>query len=200
MSNFLRCRCLILRCYRYSEADLIVRAINQQGLRLSIIAKGAVKSRKRFGGGVLQPTHFVEVVLREPKTVEKMLILEEAVLLRDFGGLRDQFEKLDAALSIVGAIDKLAQEGDTQNSHLFDMTGHFLSTLEKTNRPQFVRIHFLIRLMRQQGILSVNEWMSPFLLTPLNKTEDLDLCLDEVLVRDLESRFNHYLQTAEVRA
>ncbi len=64
-------RLIILRTIKYSEADLIVHGLNTEGARINFMAKSALKSRKRFGGGVLEPTHYMRpciVVVRETGT------------------------------------------------------------------------------------------------------------------------------------
>lgn len=55
-------RIIVLKKTVYRDADLIIRGLNSQGAKLSFIAPAALKSRRRFGGGVLEPTNFIEVV------------------------------------------------------------------------------------------------------------------------------------------
>ena len=58
-------RFIILKKMKYGESDLILHAISMQGEKLSFIARGALKSKKRFGGGVLEPTHFVSFTYKQ---------------------------------------------------------------------------------------------------------------------------------------
>lgn len=55
-------RIIVLKKTVYRDSDLIIRGLNSQGAKLSFIAPAALKSRRRFGGGVLEPTNFIEVV------------------------------------------------------------------------------------------------------------------------------------------
>ena len=50
----------VLRVIKYGEADLIVSGLNTMGAKIPLFAKYALKSRQRFGGGVLQPTHYIK--------------------------------------------------------------------------------------------------------------------------------------------
>lgn len=81
----------ILKKTRYGEADLILQALTSRGARVSLFARAALKSRKRFGGGVLEPTHFIQAVYEEWQGrggESPLLPLREATLLKGFEGLR----------------------------------------------------------------------------------------------------------------
>ena len=52
---------IVLKTFPFLESDLILRGLTSSSMKVSFIAKGALKSRHRFGGGVLEPCSFIEV-------------------------------------------------------------------------------------------------------------------------------------------
>ena len=75
----------ILRKTRYGDHDLILNCLTPEGARVSFFARSALRSKKRFGGGVLEPTHYVHV-LYDDKGDGKINTLKEASLIQDFPG------------------------------------------------------------------------------------------------------------------
>ena len=65
-------RAIVLRRLKHGEADLIVHCLNEQGTKVSLFAKSAIKSRKRFGGGVLEPTHLIYICYKKPNITEHL--------------------------------------------------------------------------------------------------------------------------------
>ncbi|MEI7973824.1 MAG: DNA repair protein RecO [Bdellovibrio sp.] len=156
-------RAFVLRRTPYGEADWIVQLLTSAGGRISLLARGARKSVKRFGGGVLEPTHLVRFIHRESRQSGGLGVLVEADLVDAFEGLREDFDRLSLALEVVDAVRRVAQEDDVQNQSLFDLLGNSLSALSKTGDSLSFRLHFYLRLLHQQGVLEVEEWMHPWL-------------------------------------
>lgn len=156
---------IILRCIKHSESDLIVHLVNTQGARLNMIAKGALKSRKRFGGGILEPTHFVQVTFSRKSYGEEdsLAILQEAQLLSGFPGLRQDYERLELAFYFLQIIAKVSQEGDPDAKGIFDLLGNSLKALEASQNIAYLKTHFELKLLLQQGVLpedlNVGAWL-----------------------------------------
>ncbi|MCX7978279.1 MAG: recombination protein O N-terminal domain-containing protein, partial [Bdellovibrionaceae bacterium] len=93
-------RFIILRKIRYGESDLILQALSVSGEKISFIARGALKSRKRFSGGVLEPGHHVHFTWRKPSGQGTLCVLGDAKLLNDFSGLKESYERLECALRL----------------------------------------------------------------------------------------------------
>ena len=53
--------------YGLQSVEINVNHTYLQNLEISLMAPAALKSRKRFGGGVLEPTHFIEIHYELPK-------------------------------------------------------------------------------------------------------------------------------------
>lgn len=124
-------RLIILRKIKFQEADLIVHGINSRGMRVSFLAKGALKSKKRFGGGVFDPFHYVEIGLaRPPKSDDQLLVVQEARLLQDFEGIKKSYNSLQVGFQILEMVYKVIQVGDPHGEALFQLLGNALTALD----------------------------------------------------------------------
>jgi DNA repair protein RecO (recombination protein O) len=194
-------RVIILRKTKYGEADLIVQGLTTRGSKISFLARGALKSKKRFGGGVLEPTHYISVSYKKrSEDSQQLAVLEEASLLEAFEGLRTDYDRLQMALVVTQIIARIGQEGDEHSESLFNLLGHTLKALEKTKRLDFLRLHFIIKLLHQQGVLEVDGWMMPLLKTPINENEKLVEPFGEYSahLRLLDSMLENYLKSAQI--
>jgi DNA repair protein RecO (recombination protein O) len=178
MANFEKTKALILRATKYSEADLILQVLTVAGERLSLLARGALKSKKRFGGGVLEPTHYVEISIRRAFSQDRLSILEEATLLEDFKGIRQDYDRLEAAFYVLEVLSKVSQEGDVLSDGLFDLAGNALRSLQEAKDLKIFLLHFGLKILNQQGMLEPENWMQAFLKTPLAHHKALPADLD----------------------
>lgn len=189
---------IILRKIKYGEADLILHALSPQGEKLSFIARGALKSKKRFGGGVLEPSHFVNFTYKEAGGGGKLNLLQEATLINDFAGLRMDYDRLDLALHVLECVAKVSQEGDRSSDFLFNLLGHTLKAAETAQDPLVLKMHFYLKLLLQQGVVNVEPWMAPFLRARLSETNQLvphRQIVDEEMA-NVEAMIRHYLEHA----
>lgn len=153
---------IVLRRTKYSEADYIVAVLLQSGSQLSLMARGAAKSKKRFGGGVLEPTHLLEIDYQESDS-DRLSILNEARVVENFEGLRTDYDRLQAGLELIDTILKVSQVGDMNSSNLFVLTKSALSSLEKVKNLELFKIHFVLKFLRSQGVLEIEPWMHIYL-------------------------------------
>jgi DNA repair protein RecO (recombination protein O) len=171
-----RDRLIVLRKVVYRDSDLIVHGLNTLGAKVNYLAPAAVKSRRRFGGGVFDPTNFIEVIYQKPaKSTGALVRLQEAQIIKEFQGLRRSYEVIQSSLSFLSLIDQIGQEGDQHGEELFNLLGHglqYLSQKEVASLPLF-RLHFLLKFLFQQGVLNLESWMHPFLQCPLREHEVL---------------------------
>jgi DNA repair protein RecO (recombination protein O) len=150
-----RDRIIVLRIIKHGESDLIVHSLSSQVGRLNFIAKGALRSKKRFGGGVLEPTHFIEVMYkRKDEQIDAPLhFLEEATLLNGFESLRVNYERLQTAFYLMQLVSKVSQENDWYGQELFNLTGNTLRALQTSEQPELLKTHFEMKLLACQGVL-----------------------------------------------
>lgn len=193
---------IILKKIKYGESDLILQALSQAGAKYSFMARGALKSKKRFGGGILEPTHFVSLSYKESATEGKLRVLNEAILLDDFKANRSSYDKIEFALFVVNCAGCVSQEGDTHSDFLFNLLGHTLRVTQESLNIPVLKLHFCVKFLYQQGVISIENWMGPFLKTNISDTVKLveidgiqhvvDTYLDSI-----ESLVLQYIKTAD---
>lgn len=145
---------IILKKYDYGESDLVIHAIDESGQKVHALAKGARRSRKRFGGGVLEPSHWVEVDAKEPKNFEEGLwLLQEATLINGFSKLRTDYEQLRVCFIFLNLIHHVAQIGDVHSTDLFRLLRRALEELEQSKNPRALMSQFIAKLLYIQGLL-----------------------------------------------
>lgn len=82
---------IILRRIAYGDFDLIITFLTLERGKVTVIAKSAKKSSKRFAG-ILEPFSVLEIVCTEgPK--KGMPVLKEASLVAPFAGIRSDIQK-----------------------------------------------------------------------------------------------------------
>lgn len=191
---------IILKKMKYGEADLILHALSVHGEKLSFMARGALKSKKRFGGGVLEPTHFVTFTYKESGEEGKLNVLQEATLINDFAGIRQDYDKLEFALHVLECVSKVSQEGDKNSEFLFNLLGHTLKATETAKDVLILKMHFYLKFLLQQGVVNAEPWMAPFLKTTIADTNNLlnqrQLVDDEL--HNVTQMIRHYLQHAMI--
>lgn len=198
MPTSVKTRALILRSTKYGEADLILQALTVGGEKISLLARGALRSKRRFGGGVLEPTHFVEVRYKRPLNENKIATLEEANLVNGFEKLRDNYDKVEAAFYVIETLAKASQEGDVNSEGLFNLGGHSLKSLENVTDLKLFRLHFCLKVLFQQGTLEPEDWMTPFLGTSMSEHKKLEGHRDPLIDLHLswaENKIREYLST-----
>ncbi len=185
---------LVLRKVRYGEADLILTCLTQHGRVLSLIAKSALKSRKRFGGGILEPTHYLNITYNPPKgDADKLSVLTEASLLQDFKGLRDDFEKLEFALHVVKTVAHVSNEGEVHSKSLFDLVGNTLTVAQASSRLSWLRTQFEVKFLHQQGVLPPEGAFHQLMSTSLKDHEQLRLGDDQWI--SVRQRLRYHLDS-----
>lgn len=166
---------LVLKKVKYSEADLIIQALSQAGEKMSFIARGALRSKRRFGGGVLEPTHHVKLTYASSHQ-SPMHTIKEAQLLQGFELIRNDYDKLDFALTSLNCVSQVSMEGDSNSPTLYNLLGHLLKRLESVSNASqlnLLKVQFYLKFLLQQGVLEREDWMTPFLKQGLQEADSL---------------------------
>jgi DNA repair protein RecO (recombination protein O) len=150
---------IVLNTTRYAEADLIVSILTSEGVRLQLFARAALKSRKRFGGGVLEPTRYIQVSYEDRRSKvggeSDLHTLKEASIVESFEGLRSDYGRLELALSLVQSVHAIVRQGDAGSPELFNLLGNALRAAQTSTELTRLRVHFDIRLLASQGVLEI---------------------------------------------
>ena len=172
-------RVLVLDKIRYSDSDLIITALNTYGGKQSFFAPCALKSKKRFAGGALDKVNFVEV-LYAVKPNNNLLRLKDAVLIKSFDGIRQNFDKMSFALDMLKLVKMYAQEGVVDNFGLFNLLGNSLQTLENCQNLELFRLTFEVKFWHIQGLLPSEQLFSTFLSMPILSHDSISLSSAEL--------------------
>lgn len=186
-------RIIVIRAIKHGDANLIIHGINSQGARMNFFARGAAKSRKRFGGGVLEPTHFLEVTYKVNASQDEdpLHSLLEASIIREFPKLRENYERLDVALYLLRLVSKVSQQGVVDASELFNLLGNALSAAESSAKPSLLRLHFEIKILQTQGVLDTSPEMSDWLKRPIS--EHAKLAMSSQVNRLVHEQIQSYI-------
>lgn len=195
-------RFIILKKVKYGEADLIIHALASNGSKASFMARSALKSKKRFGGGILEPLHYVSLSYRDHSDLNKMKTLSEATLIDDFKDIRENYDRLELALFILNCVSHVSLEGDANSDFLFNLTGHALRAVSQSEDLKLLRLHFCLKFLYQQGVISIENWMKDFLKLNISDTKQLSQnapakkYVDDYL-DSIESMVLQYIKTAD---
>jgi DNA repair protein RecO (recombination protein O) len=190
-------RIFVLKTFKYGESDLVVHGLNMRGARMSFLAKGGLKSRKRFAGGVLEPTHYIEVTFKERFSNESdpLHTLLEAQLLREFAKLRTDYSRLELSLRMLQLVNKLGQAGVVDSPDLFNLLGNALQAAETSENLEQLKLQFELKLLASQGVLPHEPEFTPWLEVNLGKHEEIQ-CEPQIrnwISGQVHAHLDHYL-------
>lgn len=190
----LRDRVIVLKNQPFAESDLILRTLNSKGCQLSFIAKGALKSKKRFSGGVLDPTSYIELEYRASK--KSLHKLQQAWFLEDFSALRKDYNRLNLALYFLKVIGQISQEGTEDSKELFHLLGNALTSAQNSPCLSTLKLFFQVKILFLQGILP-KEFSFPKILKSTLKQHSafkMDEQEVEIVSNKLDRILKHYLE------
>ena len=130
MSRSLRTDAIVLRSIRYGEADRILHLYTPGHGRISAIAKGARRTRSRFGAR-LEPFFHLRMQLHEGRS--DLRTVTSAETLDAHGPLRDHAATLDAAARACDAVTRLFESGDP-SAPVFHLLQNELALLDADAR------------------------------------------------------------------
>jgi DNA repair protein RecO (recombination protein O) len=130
MGATLKTEAIVLRSIRYGEADRILHMYTSTRGRIAAIAKGARRSRSRFGAR-LEPFLQVRVVLHEGRGELYTVTGVETVDARP--ALRDSAARLDAAARVCDAVGRLF-ETEEPHPEVFMLLANELTLLATHTR------------------------------------------------------------------
>lgn len=192
---------LILRKTRFGESDLILSFLDSNGQVHSVMAKSALKSKKRFGGGVLEPMHYVNFTYKKKdhfKESEKLPLLSEAQLIYDFPKMRIDYERLTLGLHIVKTVSTIIREGDLAHKGLFDLVGNSLRAVETSKNLRALKLHFEVKFLNLQGVIASTVEIEDLLRLPLKEHETIDFSSLKwsTIGRQIDQALDGYIGTA----
>ena len=184
---------IILKNRPFGEADLIVQGLNPRGGRMSFIAKGALKSRRRFPGGLLDPSSYIDALYRPSK--RSLHILQEAFLLEGFSFLRRDYSRLCLALEFLQLACSFSREGVEDSGELFHLLGNGLKEAQDSPSLDCLKLFFYIKTLFLQGVLPSKPDYESILIRTLRDHRNFDISGGAIkrLLEDLSLSLRRYL-------
>lgn len=127
----LRTEAIVLRSIRYGESSRIATLFTRARGRLSVIAKGARRTRSRFGSALL-PMSYIEAVVYT-KTGRSLQTLSEASHLLRFPSLSKDLRKISIGMRVMELVGAVLQEEESSPG-LFNLTLQTLQQLSTATR------------------------------------------------------------------
>lgn len=144
-----RSRAVVLNSVDYAESDRILAFFTLEHGKISGIAKGARRSRRRFVGK-LDPLSHIDLVFSVGSRGE-LAFIEEASLVDAFNGLKADIERLSEACYLLELTSEMTREGQVMPA-VYHTLVEFLRMLEAARCLELLRF-FEIRLLSLAGYL-----------------------------------------------
>jgi len=141
----------VLRTHKLGEADRIVSFITERHGKVRAVAKGVRKTKSRFGAR-LEPTSHVAVQFYEGRELD---IVTQAESVDHFRAIRVDLDRLTRAVSMLEAVDQLAQEREV-NPELYRMLLGALRTLAALDST-LVLAGFFWKLLALEGFRPITD-------------------------------------------
>jgi DNA repair protein RecO (recombination protein O) len=143
-----------LRTRPFGESDLIAVFLTADHGKLSGIARGARRSKRRFSGPALEPFHEVELrYARRPHS--ELAFLHECRVVRSHHGIATSIEAFAWASYLCELTEAVAQPGDP-SPELFSTFRATMQALTDTDAPEPIAHHFIL------GLLEIAGWRPDF--------------------------------------
>lgn len=140
---------VLLRSVDYRDADRILTFFTRERGRLSAVARGARRSRRRFGGS-LEP--FCVVRLSFSRGRGDLATLKEATVVRAFPGMLRSLGGMREGGAALELVRRITREEDDE-PRLFDAVVELFEALADASRePEPTRIAFGIRALSLVGM------------------------------------------------
>jgi DNA repair protein RecO (recombination protein O) len=139
---------IVLRNRPYAESDKIVSFLTEKFGKLTGIAKGALRSRKRFVNS-LEPFALVNLRFQDPPH-SSLAFIVAADLVTSFRKLLDSLEQISYASYLVEITDGLTGERE-ENQAVFQHLRNGLSYLEENEASLRFLTSFELKLLRLVG-------------------------------------------------
>jgi DNA repair protein RecO (recombination protein O) len=137
---------VVLRTYKLGEADRIVVILTAAHGKVRAVAKGVRKTKSRFGSR-LEPMSHVSLLLYEGRELD---IVSQAESIDHFRTLRDDLDGMTRAMSLLEAVDQLAQDRHP-SPRLYQMLLGALRTLAAGPSALLVPA-FYLKLLAAEGL------------------------------------------------
>lgn len=144
-----KCQSIILSTKKYGDSSKISKTFTRELGIISVIAKGAMKPKSKFGASI-EPMNLVETVFYH-KQNRDIQTLSEANVLEYYSKLITSIESAACGYMIVEAIS-ITQHENQENPELFDIAIESLHLLNNSEvKSELILLDFLFKLIDNIG-------------------------------------------------
>jgi DNA repair protein RecO (recombination protein O) len=141
---------ILIRRLDYGDYDLIITFLTQQQGKLTVIAKSAKRSTKRFAG-VLELFSLLDIVVSR-KRGKGLPVLTEASLSQPLGNIRGDINKT-AYASYWAELVNVSLEDEKPQTSIFQLLTYVLMAMDASQMPdEVLSILFQMRLLTLSGL------------------------------------------------
>lgn len=137
---------IVLRTYKFGEADRVVVLLSQQGGKLRGVAKGVRKAGSRFGAR-LEPGSCVRVDLHQGKGQLQTIVGVE--IISQYPQIRHNLDRLLKVARMLEVVDSITLDG-VPHQGIYDILKGALDALESRDTDMLMPA-FLWRVLQNEG-------------------------------------------------
>jgi len=139
---------IVLNVLRLGEADKLVTLLSEKRGKIKGVAKGARRTKSRFGAALEPFTHCNAILFEKRPTI--LLRMNQADILHPFLRIRDDLERIGAAARMVRMVTALLPEGEA-NPKIFSLLLTGLGQVERSEHLDWLVRAFEIRCLKYAG-------------------------------------------------
>lgn len=140
--------CVILGHRDFTENDKVIFMYTEEFGKIKVIAKGGRKITSKFTGH----TETLNFALAEIYFGPRNIILKEIITIKNFKKIRENLERLSAAIQIAEITNHILYEGQKLDN-LMGLLTETLQQLSTSNKPSLTSQAYMIKILDQSGLV-----------------------------------------------
>lgn len=172
--NALTTDAIVLHAFDYLETSRIVRLLTREAGVVSVLARGAKRSRARYGSGMdLYAEGVAQISIKPQRELHNLNSLE---VTRSRSGIAQDIGRFTSAAAISELLMRFV--GEESGSHLFDVASHLFDELAQSSAEETLQVAV------------AGAWR---LISALGLTPSLDICASchSDIPADSDALFSH---------
>jgi DNA repair protein RecO (recombination protein O) len=145
---------VVLRTYKLGEADRIIVMLTEAHGKVRAVAKGVRRTSSKFGAR-LEPLSHVELLMWHGRG--ELDIVNQAEVVDHFRAVREDLARMGQGLSMLEAVDQLAQEGHPDPRLYSMLVGALRALADPGLDPTLVPAAFFLKALVLEGAAPVLE-------------------------------------------
>lgn len=194
MAEALKGEGFVLKAFPYMDNDLIVYVLTKHEGILHFFVRSARNSKKRFGGGVLDPLNFIKFTAQAPRNSDQdqnsLISLKEAELIKDFSHIKTSYKKITAAMELL----KVVMHSQNAGEDVFNHLGNSLNCISSAKNLERYFTHFVVRYLGMEGVMPDQEELNQMRNLPMSSHLELDEVSEDMRLRET-SIAKHFLRS-----